>query len=193
MSDSFSGKVKDFFGFGEVDNYRDPYYGDSFREEREGRDPRDERDERGADSRGRDRDREHGEDRYSSRGAGSSSYRDYGASGRTSGSRYGESASRPSASDRRPVAAEPQVVRLSLSEYSQASELVEIIKSGDVVVFNLGGMEKTQAARVLDFASGLAKGVDATIKKLRGVRNFVLIPQGLTLEQSQLDQLVEDL
>ncbi|MBC2680906.1 cell division protein SepF [Corynebacterium anserum] len=185
MSDSFSGKVKDFFGFGEVDNYRDPYYGDSFREERDGRD------ERGSDDRSRDRDP--GDDRYYSRGASSSSYRDYGASHRGSSSRYGESAARPSTLERRTVAPEPQVVRLSLSEYNQASELVEIIKSGDVAVFNLGGMEKNQAARVLDFASGLAKGVDATIKKLRGVRNFVLIPQGLTLEQSQLDQLVEDL
>lgn len=188
MSDSFGGKIKDFFGFGEVDNYRDPYYGDSYREEHEGRDERDAR------SRDRDRDVRDGrtdrtEDRYAPRSAGSS-YRDYGAS--RAGSRYGESDTTRSAGVTAKTS-EPQVVRLSLSEYGQATELVEIIKTGDVVVFNLGGMEKTQAARVLDFATGLAKGVDAELKKLRGVRNFVLIPEGLTLEQSQLDQLVEDL
>ncbi|WP_459612180.1 cell division protein SepF [Corynebacterium urogenitale] len=188
MSDSFGGKIKDFFGFGEVDNYRDPYYGDSYREEREERDERDARSREDRDA--RDARVERTADRYAPRTAGSS-YRDYGASSRPT-SRYGEPESPRGASTPQKTS-EPQVVRLSLSEYGQAVELVEIIKTGDVVVFNLGGMEKSQAARVLDFATGLAKGVDAELKKLRGVRNFVMIPDGLTLEQSQLDQLVEDL
>ena len=82
-------------------------------------------------------------------------------------------------------------MRLSLNEYNQAKEIAETLKAGDVVVFNLGGMEKSVATRVLDFAAGVSIGLDAQLKKLGGIRNFVLIPQGITLEQSQLDQLAE--
>lgn len=199
MSDGFGGKVKDFFGFGEVENYQDPYYSDGFsEEERETRREAGARDavtrepaaERGA-ARSRAR-----EDRYSSSRA--RSYDDYDADAPRSASagRYESAAgSRTAASaTRRPVAKpEPTVVRIAMSTYTQGSELADIIKSGDVAVFNLGGMEKGEARRVLDFAAGLSRGVDAELKKLRGVRNFVLIPPGLELEQSQLDQLVEEL
>lgn len=191
MSDGFGGKLKDFFGFGEVENYQDSYYNDSFNETRDRRDERDARDVRdGRDS--EPRGRLDSDDRYTS--GTRSRYRDYDAGeSKSAGSRYDDAPY----SSRRGAAArptrEPSVVRLPLSSYTQASELVEIIKAGDVVVFNLGGMEKGEAKRALDFATGLSRGVDAELKKLRGVRNFVLIPDGLTLEQSQLDQLVEDL
>src|SRR5699024_12397177 len=90
-----------------------------------------------------------------------------------------------------PVQKNPMVIRLALNEYNQAREISEALKTGDVVVFNLGGMEKSAATRVLDFAAGLSLGLDAELKKLGGVRNFVLIPHGIALEQSQLDQLTE--
>lgn len=186
MSEGFGEKVKTWFGFGDVDSYSDPYYRDSFKEERdprdEGRDVRD-RDARDVrESRVAAHDRE---DRYSRRS-------DAGYRGYSAGRESDYSAPRRSATP--PIAEkEPQVVRQSLGSYTEASDLVEVIKAGDVAVFNLGGLEKGEATRVLDFAAGLARGVDAELKKLGGVRNFVLVPAGLTLEQSQLDQLVEDL
>lgn len=184
MSDGLGGKLKEFFGFGDVDNYQDPYYNDSFRETEDTRSSRPEREEEGA-----YRSRTHSRRRDYAGSPGVSSLdtparsRRYEDSGRITST----SANMGSATK------EPSVVRVALSSYTQASELVELIKAGDVVVFNLGGMEKNEATRVLDFAAGLGRGVEAELKKLRGVRNFVLIPHGLTLEPSQLDQLVEDL
>ena len=197
MSDGLGGKLKEFFGFGEVENYQDPYFGDGFSEEGAGaRRESVSRDaaersamDRGASTRAR-------EDRYSSRTR--SSYGEYGSgASRTPGaSRFDEPAVGARSSAANPVEEEPKepkVVRIALSTYTQGSDLAEIIKSGDVTVFNLGGMEKGEARRVLDFAAGLARGVDAELKKLNGVRNFVLIPQGLHLEPSQLEQLAEEL
>ncbi|OFT88424.1 MULTISPECIES: cell division protein SepF [Corynebacterium] len=188
MSDGFGNKFKEFFGFGEVDSYQDPYFRDGAADSRERADEHDHRDRGISESRearygGRDRySREEDDFRDRSRAP-----RDYEARP----SRYvrEESVSRPA-----PRAhVEPQYARLSLSSYTQAGEIAEIIKTGDVAVFNLGGMEKAEATRVLDFTAGLARGLDAKLKKLRGVRNFVLIPADVTLEQSQLDKLAEDL
>ena len=77
-------------------------------------------------------------------------------------------------------------------QIQQAGELATEFRAGDIVVINLSGMEKAEASRVLDFSVGLAKGLDGTLKKLGGLRNFALIPASVTLDQSQLDQLVED-
>lgn len=196
-ADSFGDKFKEFFGFGEVESYEDPYYRDSF-EERSARHAR--TDEREEDPRThRDGAREPREPLTHDAGRGASR----GDYGRYRTAEYGvESAERepreprraPSTVGAREVAQpkrEPIVVRLSLNEYNQAKEIAETLKAGDVVVFNLGGMEKSVATRVLDFAAGVSIGLDAQLKKLGGIRNFVLIPQGITLEQSQLDQLAE--
>ncbi|RAV32270.1 cell division protein SepF [Corynebacterium heidelbergense] len=200
MAEGFGGKIKDFFGLSDVDSYEEAYDRERFAEERDPRDARDgaaRRDHRGySDYRaehedhglgrgGRESRDEHvAEDRYARRGE----YREYGDAGSR---RSSYEAPAPHA-ESRAVPHTPQVVRLVLSSYRQAGEIAEAIRGGDVVVFSLSGMEKAEASRVLDFSAGLARGVDADLKKLRGVRNFVLIPAGLTLEQSQLDQLVED-
>lgn len=190
MSDGFGNKFKEFFGFGEVDSYQDPYFRDSAADARDRRDEPDRRDRGVSEPR---------EARYGARdryGREEDDFRDRDRSARdydARPSRYAreESSARPARPARPKV--EPQYARLALSSYTQAGEIAEILKSGDVAVFNLGGMEKAEATRVLDFAAGLARGLDAKLKKLRGVRNFVLIPEDVTLEQSQLDKLAEDL
>ena len=189
MSDGFGNKFKEFFGFGDVDSYQDPYFRDQAAESRDRRDDLDHRD-RGV-SEAREvrygvRDRYSREDDDFRDRERDRAPRDYEARP----SRYAREESSP-----RPTRAksEPQYARLSLSSYTQAGEIAEILKTGDVAVFNLGGMEKAEATRVLDFAAGLGRGLDAQLKKLRGVRNFVLIPAAVTLEQSQLDKLAEDL
>ena len=199
MTDGFTEKVKGFFGFGEVDSYEDPYYRDEFDEadrrgsadaERQGApgeyrrgdrpsryaDLGDARDSRDA--------REAREPRPRDIRASDYDYRDSRAG------RLGEPVA--SAAAAAPSAREPQVVRLALSSFQQAGELATEFRAGDIVVINLSGMEKAEASRVLDFSVGLAKGLDGTLKKLGGLRNFALIPSSVTLDQSQLDQLVED-
>jgi cell division inhibitor SepF len=202
MADGFGEKVKGFFGFGEVDSYEDPYYRDEFDEDDRrgapagGREPEDFRDHddigRGDYRRG-DRPSRYadldggrdGRDGRDSRGGRGYDYR----GDRQVGSAGVAGAAAPAGA---PSAREPQVVRLALSSFQQAGELATEFRAGDIVVINLSGMEKAEASRVLDFSVGLAKGLDGTLKKLGGLRNFALIPASVTLDQSQLDQLVED-
>ena len=186
MAEGFGDKFKEFFGLGGVESYEDPYYRDNF-EERPERTERHEREDRAA---GRYNSDHYGSYRSSERRSEVGSSHGYGSdrehAAAPARSRYGAT-EREAA----PVQKNPMVIRLALNEYNQAREISEALKTGDVVVFNLGGMEKSAATRVLDFAAGLSLGLDAELKKLGGVRNFVLIPHGIELEQSQLDQLTE--
>ncbi|MCJ7858613.1 cell division protein SepF [Corynebacterium kalidii] len=191
MADGFGENIKRFFGFGDVESFDDPYYRDEFDEDRGGY-----RQSGRYQDRGDDRDRDYERDRVEH----------HERPGRPERSDYDYRSSRPSrradvgAAPVAPVPAaapaaparEPQVVRLALSSFQQAGELATEFKAGDIVVLNLSGMEKAEASRVLDFSVGLAKGLDGTLKKLGGLRNFALIPASVTLDQSQLDQLVED-
>lgn len=189
MADSFWNKTKEFFGMDDLAKYADGYDLDS----------------RDLDSRplGDDYDRaarsarseriEHGErlDR------GESDYR----GSRPSYEPPRRDAMYSSRSERevepafsRPVAPrEPQFEILTFASYQQASELATVVHEGDVAVFTLSGMEKTEARHVLDYARGLSDGIRGSVKKLRGTRNFAILPQGVNLDQDQLDALADEL
>jgi cell division inhibitor SepF len=184
MADGLGENIKRFFGFGEVESFDDPYYRDEFDEERGGY-----RQSGRYQDRGDDRDRDYERDRGERVSRPERSDYDY-RSARPS--RRADVGVAPVAPVSAAPAREPQVVRLALSSFQQAGELATEFKAGDIVVLNLSGMEKAEASRVLDFSVGLAKGLDGTLKKLGGLRNFALIPASVTLDQSQLDQLVED-
>lgn len=190
MSENFMDKTKRFFGFDPVESYNTDYYSDGYgsrerdradradRVERDAHEPsyrsRSERDRGDRYGRSDFADRaERGdrEDRYSSRG----------------GSLYSSSYADAPAEEKDPSA----FVSFTLSSYTQAGELVDNLKAREVVVFSLSGMEKGEATRVLDFAAGLSRGLDAQLKKLKGVRNFILLPKGVTLAQDQLDAIAE--
>ena len=183
-------KTKRFFGFDPVESYNTDYYSDGYgsrerdradradRVERDAHEPsyrsRSERDRGDRYGRSDFADRvERGdrEDRYSSRG----------------GSLYSSSYADAPAEEKDPSA----FVSFTLSSYTQAGELVDNLKAREIVVFSLSGMEKGEAKRVLDFAAGLSRGLDAQLKKLKGVRNFILLPKGVTLAQDQLDAIAE--
>lgn len=190
MSENFMDKTKRFFGFDPVESYNTDYYSDGYgsrerdradradRVERDAHEPsyrsRSERDRGDRYGRSDFADRvERGdrEDRYSSRG----------------GSLYSSSYADAPAEEKDPSA----FVSFTLSSYTQAGELVDNLKAREIVVFSLSGMEKGEAKRVLDFAAGLSRGLDAQLKKLKGVRNFILLPKGVTLAQDQLDAIAE--
>ncbi|MEY8566713.1 cell division protein SepF [Corynebacteriaceae bacterium 7-707] len=190
MADGITGKVKDFFGFGDVDSFDDPYYRDEFEEDRGGyRQPGRYQDREDDRERDYERDRVERPERTERVGRSERADYDYRAA---RPSRRADVGAAPVAPVPATPAREPQVVRLALSSFQQAGELATEFKAGDIVVLNLSGMEKAEASRVLDFSVGLAKGLDGTLKKLGGLRNFALIPASVTLDQSQLDQLVED-
>ncbi|MCG7258931.1 MULTISPECIES: cell division protein SepF [unclassified Corynebacterium] len=190
MSENFMDKTKRFFGFDPVESYNTDYYSDGYGSRERDRADRTDRVERDAHepsyrSRSeRDRGDRYGrsdfadrvergdrEDRYSSRG----------------GSLYSSSYADAPAEEKDPSA----FVSFTLSSYTQAGELVDNLKAREIVVFSLSGMEKGEAKRVLDFAAGLSRGLDAQLKKLKGVRNFILLPKGVTLAQDQLDAIAE--
>lgn len=188
MADGITGKVKDFFGFGDVDSFDDPYYRDEFEEDRGGYRSSGRYQER-EDDRDRDYERPERPERADRPARSERSDYDYRA---PRAPRRAETPVAPVAPVSPAQSREPQVVRLALSSFHQAGELATEFKAGDIVVLNLSTMEKSEASRVLDFSVGLAKGLDGTLKKLGGIRNFALIPASVTLDQSQLDQLVED-
>lgn len=191
MSDGIFKKTKDFFGIGGAEVYTDGYYGEDYARDRERgyRDDREARREYPAVDRGFERGVERAEprdDRYAGRPGYSAGY-DAGARG---GRYAAEPASRPAEPA---VPARPSYTSMILSSYKQAGDLVDVLREGEVVAFSLSGMEKGEARRVLDFAAGLCRGLDAKIDKLSGVRNFIMIPKGITLEKDQLDALAEQL
>jgi cell division inhibitor SepF len=188
MADGFGENIKRFFGFGDVESFDDPYYRDEFDEDRGGYRQSGRYQDRG-DDRDRDYERDRGE-HHERPGRPERSDYDYRSSRPSRRADVGAAPVAPAAAPA--PAREPQVVRLALSSFQQAGELATEFKAGDIVVLNLSGMEKAEASRVLDFSVGLAKGLDGTLKKLGGLRNFALIPASVTLDQSQLDQLVED-
>ncbi|MDH2455940.1 cell division protein SepF [Corynebacterium bovis] len=187
-------KFKEFFGLGDVDQYKDPYYGDEFGEtpRHDHRDARDDyaeadpaprRSSRYTDREAYpadDADRGYGRDRYSR-------YDRYDRYDRAEPAV--DPVAVPAAAPARST--EPRVTSIALSGVHNTEELAVEARTGDIVVFNLAALEQGDARRVLDFSAGLAKGLGATVKKLAGVRNFVFIPAGVSLDQSQLDQLVE--
>ncbi|WP_420100006.1 cell division protein SepF [Corynebacterium sp.] len=201
MADGLGENIKRFFGFGEVDSFDDPYYRDEFDEDRGGYRQSDRYPDR-EEGRDRDYDRDRPERDRSDRLERTERAERSERGERGGRSEYDYRSARPprradaGAAPVAPVPAsparEPQVVRLALSSFQQSGELATEFKAGDIVVLNLSGMEKAEASRVLDFSVGLAKGLDGTLKKLGGIRNFALIPASVTLDQSQLDQLVED-
>lgn len=190
MADGFGENIKRFFGFGDVESFDDPYYRDEFDEDRGGYRQSGRYQDRG-DDRDRDYERDRGE-HHERPGRPERSDYDYRSSRPSRRADVGAAPVAPVPAAPAAPAREPQVVRLALSSFQQAGELATEFKAGDIVVLNLSGMEKAEASRVLDFSVGLAKGLDGTLKKLGGLRNFALIPASVTLDQSQLDQLVED-
>ncbi len=185
MANTFGDKFREFLGYEpkSKDFAEDGYYEDeSYGRETPSRDRYSDGDRYGSDHYGSDRyASDEREDRYRSYREDSyreSSYREGG---------YSKDAYVPTA---QPTS---KYVRLNLSSYKQANEIVEAVRSGDVAIFTLAGMEKGEAMRVLDFVAGAKAAIDAELKKLAGVRNYIVMPAGVNLEQAQLDRLAEEL
>lgn len=222
MAEGFLKKTADFFGLGNTDLFDHQYVSDDYTADRHRRDDyRDDHmeDRYAAERRAADvpgarsyerpveradyRDDRYepeyvrgGEPRGASAGYASRVSDDYPAAG--SARMYGSERGNSRAAElTEPAVAQapqsPSYVYLPLGSYQQASELVEPLRDGEVVVFTLSGMEKEEAKRVLDFATGLSKGLDAKLGKLKGVRNFYLSPSGVSLTKDQLDQLADEM
>jgi cell division inhibitor SepF len=191
MAEGITGKMKDFFGLGNVDSYEDPYHYDEFDDDREQRDHRDYRDAEAVDAPREPR----SAGRYgaSPREEQPQHYR-AGAPARAERAERSEDAHARAGlytapAPATPASVEPRFVVVRISEFREAGNLANAFRTGDVVAFTLSGMEKAEATRVLDFSAGLAKGLAGDLKKLAGFRSFVLVPADVTLDRGHLDDL----
>ena len=84
----------------------------------------------------------------------------------------------------------PQLVRITLASFLQEKQIGEAFREGDIVVYDISAMEKSEAQRVVDFAAGIQVALGASTKPL-APRVFALIPEDVQLDESQLQQLKE--
>ncbi|MEJ4113305.1 cell division protein SepF [Corynebacterium kroppenstedtii] len=162
-------KVKEFFGLQPVEDYkRDSYYEDEYEDY--------------GDYDDRPVEREHHVDSYSRDGY---SYR---SGGTYSGSRYYSSAAPEPRLPESDDVHEPEIVRITLAEFRQARQIGEAFRNGDIVVYDVSALEKSQAQRVADFAAGIQIALDGKTEQLT-TRKFALVPKDVTLDDEQREQL----
>lgn len=74
-----------------------------------------------------------------------------------------------------------------LDKYSEAREIGENFRDGDIVVFDLVDLEPGERKRYLDFVAGLAFALRGRIEA-DGTR-FTLLPEGVELSDTDRDRL----
>ena len=74
-----------------------------------------------------------------------------------------------------------------LDKYSEAKDIGEAFRDGDIVVFDLVDLEPAERKRYLDFVAGLAFALRGVIEA-DGTR-FTLLPGGVTLSDAERDRL----
>lgn len=179
---NFSRKFSDFFGLtpaqGDVD-FDDRFERDSYED-----------DYRSSGRYGRDYDDYRDSDRdYPSRGAGVRDYdpQDHSDHDLDRDDAYARPHLRPLD---RPVT--PTVRHITpktdfLDKYSEAKDIGEAFRDGDIVVFDLVDLEPAERKRYLDFVAGLAFALRGVIEA-DGTR-FTLLPGGVTLSDAERDRL----
>lgn len=75
--------------------------------------------------------------------------------------------------------------------YDDVQAVVRRVKTGQPVVLIFKNTNIEVAKRILDFSFGFSYGIDGTVEEVAD-RVFVVLPQGITLSQSDLDKLTND-
>ena len=82
---------------------------------------------------------------------------------------------------------EAAVVRVSLRSYTEASRIGEPFRDGDVVVFDITGVQSADAKRIVDFAAGVCFGLRGKMEKV-APRVFAVIPENAHVSQMELER-----
>ncbi len=107
----------------------------------------------------------------------------------------------PRAAGPRPVAAPVRSIRRSPHEpaysvihtmrprryASDAAGIAETFADGSPIIVDLSMMQEADVRRLIDFMSGLVKGLDGTIRRV-AVKVFMLTPAGIEQFDDELDQ-----
>lgn len=80
----------------------------------------------------------------------------------------------------RTVGAMNEIVTVHPTQYSDAQSVAENFRSGVPVIINLSRMNENDAKRMIDFASGLAMGLNGKIERVTG-KVFLLSPEHISV------------
>lgn len=80
-----------------------------------------------------------------------------------------------------------RIVTLQPRSFNDSERVGEAFRNGSPVVVNLTEMDRDQAQRVIDFASGLVFGAHGTIQRVTD-KVFLLTPQNVDIEVDQARQ-----
>lgn len=79
------------------------------------------------------------------------------------------------------------IVPVELRSYKEAARIGEPFRDGDVVVFDVNNMEKSEATRLVDFAAGLCFATRGEMKKV-GTKIFAIIPENADVTERELER-----
>ena len=80
---------------------------------------------------------------------------------------------------------------LKPTSYDDVQMVIRRVRTNQPVVLSFKALKIETAKRVLDFCFGLACGIDGSVEEL-GDRVFVVLPQGISLSESDLAKLRSD-
>ncbi|MBV7296216.1 cell division protein SepF [Corynebacterium sp. TAE3-ERU12] len=72
--------------------------------------------------------------------------------------------------------------------YSEAREIGQHFRDGDIVTFDLSGLEMEEAKRYIDFAAGLTFALRGRIER-EGATTFTILPEGVEMPAAGPDAL----
>lgn len=90
-----------------------------------------------------------------------------------------------------PVGGISQIVHLRPRAFAEAPTIGQSFRDGLPVILNLTVTEEYQAQKLIDFCSGMAFATGGTLERITS-RVFLLKPAGVTLTDSERDQLTTD-
>lgn len=86
-----------------------------------------------------------------------------------------------------PPRPDTRVVPVVLTSYTQAARVGEPFRSGDAVVFDISGMERKEATRIVDFAAGICFALEGDMVKV-APRIFAVTPRGAHVTRLELER-----
>ncbi|MDX1657250.1 MAG: cell division protein SepF [Nitriliruptorales bacterium] len=81
-----------------------------------------------------------------------------------------------------------RVAVVDVVSFDDAAEIGAQYRAGHPVLFDLSGLDRGEARRILDFVSGVTYALHGRLRKA-GARAFVLAPDGVELGADELDRL----
>lgn len=84
-----------------------------------------------------------------------------------------------------------RITTLHPNTYNDARRIGDEFRNGTPVIMNLGGMDESDARRIVDFSAGLVFGLNGSIEKVTQ-RVFLLSPANVDIGAAARAQLRED-